>query len=79
MSEYVIRVAGCNDATGVLMELSDDERAVVQRVADAIESLNAYTCTPSMRVAPVNEATTWWLTGDDAQAERRAAVRGEGS
>ena len=79
MSEYVICVAGCDDATGVLMELSDAELATVQRVADAIESLNAYTCTPSMRVAPANQAPPWWLTDDDEQAERREAMRGGGA
>ena len=78
MSEYVIHVAGCDDATGVLMELSDAELATVQRVANAIESLNAYTCTPSMRVAPVSEAPTWWLTDNEETAERRKARR-EGS
>lgn len=49
MTERLIYVSACDDATAVVMDLSDEEFAVVQRVAEAVTA-NGGGCRPTIDV-----------------------------
>lgn len=57
MSEtYNICVSGCDDSTEVQMVLSDEEAAVLARVAENITNASTYGCMPTMSVSRIEGA-----------------------
>lgn len=56
MAAYLIRVTGCAAATLVIADLTADELAAVQRVAELVKAASSYSCEPTIRVVPVAEA-----------------------
>lgn len=50
MSLYHLRASGCDDATEVLLELTDTEAATVQQVAERITATSRYACMPRVAI-----------------------------
>lgn len=48
---YRIRLQGCDDKTLMLVELTDEEAALVQRLSDLSEEASESGCQPKMSVA----------------------------
>jgi hypothetical protein len=59
MSKYFIYVPGCDDSTKVLMDLTEEEAAVVRKVAVAVTALGGG-CAPSMAIASEAEGHNAW-------------------
>lgn len=58
MKVYTIVCAGCDDDTKIRMALTDEEAAVVQRVAEAVTAASESVCQPSMSIAADSEQET---------------------
>ncbi len=48
--KYAINLQGCDDHTEVVMELTPNELAFVQRLAALTKATATYQCMPTMRV-----------------------------
>lgn len=53
---YRITVVGCDDSTGVTLELTDEAVAVVREVAEAITAASSANCMPKMNVHQLTDA-----------------------
>lgn len=60
MSRRLIHVGGCDDSTNVILDLTDAEYAVVQRVAKAVTAASRYGCQPTIETATDGEAHFDW-------------------
>jgi hypothetical protein len=60
---YVVRVAGCDDSTRILVDLTGGEFAAVAKVAEAVNAASKYSCQPTMRIVPREDATELDLGG----------------
>ncbi len=54
---YVVRVAGCDDSTRILIDLTDAEAAAAGRIAEAVNAASESSCQPRMRVVLRDDAT----------------------
>ncbi|MGH3834160.1 MAG: hypothetical protein ACRDSF_00430 [Pseudonocardiaceae bacterium] len=50
-----ITLSGCDDSTKVDIELTDDERALVQRIGQLTKERSEYDCQPTMHVEDTPE------------------------
>ncbi|WP_018503068.1 hypothetical protein [Parafrankia discariae] len=57
MSSYIVRVAGCDGSTTVLLELDDTEAVAARRLAEAVNAASRSGCEPRMRIVAEAEAT----------------------
>lgn len=55
MSEYLITLSGCDDSTRAVIELTDREHEVMQRVAEAVNARSRYGCQPEIEIKPVDQ------------------------
>lgn len=46
MTNYSVKVAGCDGETVVVLDLTDDEHAVVRRLAAATQAASGSACEP---------------------------------
>lgn len=63
----IIRVAGCDDSTQVEGEFTEEESALLRRVAQAVNATADYGCQPSMQVED-------WHELDEYEQERTGKV-----
>ena len=54
MAAYNIALAGCDDQTNVEMDLTDDEAALLERVAAATRQASQFGCMPTMTLTPMS-------------------------
>jgi hypothetical protein len=52
VAAYEIRLAGCDDTTVFVMDLTDDEAALAERVAARARQSSEWDCQPRMTIAP---------------------------
>lgn len=55
MTLTLITLSGCDDNTKLVVELTSDERALLERIGDLSERKSEYSCQPRMRVADAHE------------------------
>ena len=55
MTQYNIKVVGCDDSTAIVKHLDEDEAALIKAIAEEITSESSYGCMPIMRVWKVGE------------------------
>lgn len=55
----LVYVSGCDDATAVALDLTDEEYAVAQRIADAVTAKGGGCC-PTMETASEGESHYGW-------------------
>jgi hypothetical protein len=59
-TSYVVSVHGCDDSTYLLLDLTEDQAAAVQFVADAVNTKGAgHGCMPSMKIATLADADAY--------------------
>lgn len=50
MAQVEIQVSGCDDSSTVVLELDAGQFKAIKLLADEINKLDTYTCTPSIEV-----------------------------
>lgn len=60
MTSRLIYVVGCDDATAVVLDLTDDEYAVAQRIATAVTEASEAGCQPTIQTATEGEPHHGW-------------------
>lgn len=48
MTPYEIKLSGCDASTAFVMDLSDDDAALLTRVAKLSQQVSGYSCQPRM-------------------------------
>lgn len=64
MADRLIYVSGCDDSTAVVLDLTDAEYAVAQRIAAAITEASKDMCMPDMQTASEGESHRGWKEAD---------------
>ena len=59
MTRRLIYVSGCDDSTSVVLDLDDDEYALVQRIASLVSEAGGG-CMPTMDTASEGESHWGW-------------------
>ena len=59
--KYLITVRGCDDSTGITIELTDIEYGVVKKIADAVTKASEYGCMPKMYITNIENANEYDL------------------
>jgi len=54
MAAYDIKLEGCDAETHVEIDLTDDEAALLERVAHATRQASEYDCQPKMTLTPMS-------------------------
>ncbi len=65
MTKRLIYVSGCDDATAVVLDLTDTEYEVSQRIAKAVTDASNYGCQPTITTASEGEPHYGWPTDDE--------------
>lgn len=52
MAEYAITLTGCDDSTTVTAGLTDEETALLERIAAATVAASHFGCMPRMEIRP---------------------------
>lgn len=60
MTNRLIYVSGCDDYTSVVLDLTDDEYAVVERITAATREASTYGCMPIIETATEGEPHYGW-------------------
>lgn len=68
MTEYLIKVAGCDDTTRVVAVLDPAELAPIQRVAELVNR-HGGGCRPEMTVVPLAEVDEFDLENAEREVE----------
>jgi len=86
-----IKLTGCDDSTTVDIELTVDERALVERISETVNARSEYSCQPTLAVGdspslcaackPIGRCTDPYQGGDSgdcstAMSERRQRQEG---
>lgn len=70
-TEYLICLAGCDDSTRFLMDLTDQEKECIDRLIALANQASEYSCMPSMWISDDITDITDFL--EEQQAKLRAA------
>lgn len=54
---YRIRLIGCDDTTEFVMDITEDEAALIRRVAEKSDETSNYGCMPTMTIEMVSSGT----------------------
>ncbi len=52
MAEFAITLSGCDDSTTVTASLTDEEIALLERIAAATVAASQFSCMPRMEIRP---------------------------
>jgi hypothetical protein len=55
MSKYEISVHGCDDSSVFIMELTNEEKSIVERVAQKCTETSTYKCMPTMEIKQLSD------------------------
>lgn len=57
--KYIVDAAGCDMSNPVSIDLTDDDLAVVQRLAARLQEQSRVSCMPTFTVKPYDTAGQW--------------------
>lgn len=55
MTRTLLKLSGCDDSTKVVVELTGDERALLERIGELTESKSDSSCQPRLKVTDAPE------------------------
>lgn len=55
MTRYQVALVGCDESTQLVMDLTDDERATIERLAVASRATSEYPCMPILKIEVASE------------------------
>lgn len=69
MAKYLIKASGCDDSTSVIVDLTDAEFAVAERIAKAVTQASFFGCMPRLAVSAASPDVVAQVEQDNRDRE----------